>query len=85
MRTFSRRAILAATVERDEESDILVEQQMQIAVESVGITGMSDDAQAVAVLLIEAEIEAVHPGRHPRLRRMHQLGRLRGSWIEAPL
>src|SRR6185437_9108621 len=59
------RTALAETVEGYEESHILVEQQVHVAVECLDVTAMSDDAQTVAILLIEPEVEPIHPGRHP--------------------
>ncbi len=69
---FIRLTLFPQAVERHEDADIFVEQEMQIAVERLRVAGMADDAQSVAVLLVEAEVEAVDAGRHLRLRRMHQ-------------
>ena len=53
---FSCRAFLSQTVERHENAGVRIGDQMQIAVEGGGVAGMADDAMAVAVLVIEAEV-----------------------------
>jgi hypothetical protein len=65
------RRVASAAHQRDEDSDPLVEQQVQVAMEGAGVAGMADDALAVAVLLVEAESHAVERRHGPESRRVH--------------
>ncbi len=69
------RGILAGAVHRHEQPDILVEEQVKVGVHEDRVAAVTDDVQAVAILVVEAE-------RHARKRRIsiplppvHQLRR----------
>ena len=52
------RPVLARAVEGEEDPDVVVQQQVKVGVEDVGVAGVADDDVAVAVLMIEAERHA---------------------------
>ena len=64
-------AILSDAVHRNIEADILVEEQVQVRMEEHRVASVTDDIQAVTVLMVEAQ-------RH---RRQAGKGLLAGAYI----
>jgi len=56
---------ISQAVVRDEEADVVVEHQMHVAMHPLRVTAVSDDAMAVARLLIEAVRHAIHRRHQP--------------------
>ena len=50
---------LAGAVDRDEQADAVVDEEVEVGVEGLGVAAVPDDLVAVAVLVIEAEGHAV--------------------------
>ncbi len=70
---------LARAVVGNEESHLLVQNQVQIAVEVIGVAGMPNDSVPIPALLIEAQRHAVHVGQVGKLPRVHQPCRFRAQ------
>ena len=68
-----RGALLAAAVHGHEQADVLIEIQMQIAVEPLRIAAVTDDATTVTRLLIEAEQHAIQSRQHVERSGVHLL------------
>ena len=76
-------ALVAGAVERHEDADVRVQQQVQVAVEVVRVAGVADDALAVAVFMVEAQGVAVQARRIGALLGVHQGGRGRRQDLAA--
>src|SRR5882757_10720359 len=70
------RAFLPLAVERHEQADVIIGEQVQVAVHPLRVTAMTDYAMAVVVLLVESQQHAVEWRHHRRRAGVHLLCRL---------
>ncbi len=72
----THRAFVSLAVERHEQPDVIIEEQVQVAVHPLRVAAVTDDAVAVVVLLVETQQHAIQRRHHGGRAGVHLLGGL---------